>query len=127
MAPWGRRNKYGVAPVADRTDADGVVHASKAQMIRWQKLQQWQQLGHIKNLRREVAYPLHAGDPPVKICSYIADHVFEDAEGRIQVEDVKGVLTPEFKLKRKLMRAEYGIEIVLIGKTGSVSTIVHPR
>ena len=33
--------------------------------------------------------------------------------GALVTEDVKGVLTPEFKLKSKLMKAVHGIEIRL--------------
>lgn len=43
---------------------------------------------------------------------YVADFVYFDKEkGELVVEDVKGVKTDVYKLKRKLMRSIYGIEI----------------
>jgi len=55
-----------------------------------------------------------------KICKYIADfrYKLEHANGTIEdiVEDAKGVETPEFKLKKKLMKAVFNIEIYLSKK-----------
>lgn len=44
-------------------------------------------------------------------CAYIADFVYTDAEGRQIVEDTKGVRTPEYIIKRKLMLWLNGIRI----------------
>ena len=55
-----------------------------------------------------------------KICAYIADFRYEreDKDGvwHYIVEDAKGVETPEFKLKKKLMKACLGIEYSIIEK-----------
>ena len=52
-----------------------------------------------------------------KICDYIADYTYllieEDGSSRFIVEDAKGVLTPEFRLKKKLMLAIHNIDILL--------------
>ena len=57
-----------------------------------------------------------------KICAYIADFRYQkknkDGEWYEVVEDAKGVETPEFKLKKKLMKACLGIEILLSKKGG---------
>lgn len=45
------------------------------------------------------------------ICTYVADFYVEYATGRTAVIDAKGVLTPVYKLKKKLMLACLGIEI----------------
>ena len=56
-----------------------------------------------------------------KICAYVADFKYnkENAEGicgwHID-EDAKGVETPEFKLKKKLMKAVFDINIYLSKK-----------
>jgi hypothetical protein len=42
---------------------------------------------------------------------YLADFVYLDATGAQVVEDVKGAVTPEFRLKRKLMLHVHGIEV----------------
>ena len=70
-----RKNKYGVAPKIARTSRDGIVFASKAELNRWEKLRLWQLAGEIRNLRRQVKYPLviegiHVGD-------YTPDFVYE--------------------------------------------------
>lgn len=38
-----------------------------------------------------------------RACSYIADYVFKDKEGNTVVVDTKGVRTPDYIIKRKLM------------------------
>ncbi len=44
-------------------------------------------------------------------CRYIADFVYRDRKGDTIVEDTKGVRTPEYIIKRKLMLLVYGIRI----------------
>lgn len=52
----------------------------------------------------------------VKICTYIADFRIVYADRRVVVEDVKGMLTPIYKLKKRLVKAALGIDIVEIGR-----------
>jgi hypothetical protein len=42
---------------------------------------------------------------------YLADFVYLTKEGARVVEDVKGAVTPEFRLKRKLMLHVHKIEV----------------
>ena len=45
-------------------------------------------------------------------CSYYADFYYVDAKtGAVVVEDTKGVRTPEYIIKRKLMLERFGIRI----------------
>ena len=57
--------------------------------------------GVVTELERQVRYNLSIND--IKICDYIADFRYlqqeEDGFSKLIVEDAKGVLTPEFKLK----------------------------
>lgn len=46
----------------------------------------------------------------VLVCSYVADFVLQ-FPGYKLVVDVKGMRTPIYKLKKKLMKAVYGIDI----------------
>ncbi len=46
---------------------------------------------------------------------YVADFVVDYADGRREVVDVKGMITPLYELKRKLMLKNYGIKIVEVG------------
>jgi Protein of unknown function (DUF1064) len=45
------------------------------------------------------------------VATYVADFSYEQA-GTMVVEDRKGIRTPAYRLKRRLMRALYGIDIL---------------
>lgn len=45
-------------------------------------------------------------------CYYIADFVYSHPDGSMVVEDVKGMKTPEYVIKRKLMLHVHGIRIL---------------
>ena len=47
------------------------------------------------------------------ICNYIADFEYDDENGH-HVVDYKGCVTPVFRLKRKLIKALYGVDIELV-------------
>ena len=92
---------------------DGITHASKKQAARWVHLLELQAQGIIRNLRREVRYPLHVNG--VKIGTYIADHQWDWAEdGRFHLEDVKSrsTVTPLYRRSKKHVKAEYGLDII---------------
>jgi hypothetical protein len=93
---------------AIRTTIDGHTFASKAEANRYQHLKLLEKAGQITNLSLQPRYALDVGG--VHICNYIADFRYWDEGGRV-VEDVKGVRTPVYKLKKKLMLACHGIVI----------------
>lgn len=110
--PTGARSKYGAKTV----EADGRVFDSRAEYRRWCDLVAMQRAGHIRELRCQVRYELlpsqrKPSGGTERGVAYVADFVYLDADGRQVVEDVKGVRTPEFILKRKLMLHIHGIEI----------------
>ncbi len=103
-----RVSKYKAKP----TWVDGIRFPSMKQAARYKDLKFLESQGLIRSLRLEVPYTLKVDG--FKICSYRADFVFEEyAHGvwTVVVEDVKGILTPVYRLKRKLMKAILGIEI----------------
>lgn len=62
---------------------------------------------------RQVDYPIIVNG--LKVTTYRADFVVTDrVTGKIQVIDCKGYRTPEYRIKRALMLAVHGIEIVEI-------------
>jgi hypothetical protein len=66
--------------------------------------------GLIRDLQEQVTYRLEVNG--VLVCRYRADFVYVDAvDGRVRIVDVKGVKTPEYKIKAKLMQAIHGITI----------------
>lgn len=95
---------------AIRTAVDGIIFASKAEAARYCELKILQRQGLISDLRLQVPFNLPVNG--VLICKYIADFVYLDADGRMVVEDKKGVKTPVYRLKSKLMLAVHGLRIV---------------
>ena len=106
-----RPNKY----FAKKTVAMGLKFDSKWEAERWGQLKSMERAGIVTQLERQIRYDLTIND--VKICSYIADfrYLLEEENGlfNLVVEDAKGILTPEFKLKKKLMKAIHNIELHL--------------
>ena len=106
-----RPNKY----FAKKTVAMGLKFDSRWEAERWGQLKAMERAGVVTQLERQVKYELSIND--VKICNYIADfrYLLEEENGlsKLVVEDAKGILTPEFKLKKKMMKAIHGIDIHL--------------
>ena len=71
--------------------------------------------GIVTNLQRQIKFLLEINNQ--KICTYIADFEYdiERENGIIDhvIEDAKGIQTPEFKLKKKMMKAIHNIDIHL--------------
>lgn len=86
---------------------------SKGELARWKFLCLMERMGAISNLRRQVRYEIaHNGED---ICAYVADFVYYLAAGGTIVEDFKGkIITPEFNLKRKLMKAFFGVTVLIV-------------
>lgn len=97
------------------TDADGTTFDSKAEYRRWNQLALLQRAGHISNLERQVVYVL--ADAVVldgrrkPALRYLADMRYVDASGAVVVEDVKGIITPAYRIKRHLMKSIHGIDV----------------
>ena len=106
-------NKYH----AQKVSVGGITFDSRKEADRWQTLRLLERAGKISGLQRQVAYPLLPaqkvdGKTAERAVRYIADFVYLDtATGKIVVEDVKGVKTEVYKLKRKLMLFFHGIRI----------------
>ena len=97
-------NKFRNQPVRDE---DGYF-ASKKEHKHWQVLKLRERAGEISNLERQVRFRFeHNG---IHICDYVADFVYFEGQRRV-ICDVKGFVTPEFKLKAKMMLAFYNITV----------------
>ena len=100
---------------AKKTAVDGITFDSKKEAHRYLVLKAMQEAGEIDHLQMQVKYELI---PPCKRISkgterginYIADFVYTE-NGNIVVEDVKGVKTDVYKIKKKLMLWRWGIEV----------------
>lgn len=77
--------------------------------MRYVELRTMVEAGLIRDLRRQTSWPLKIGE--ALICRYRCDFEYWTRDGQHTVEDVKGVLTPAYRIKKKLMAAIHGIEI----------------
>lgn len=114
------------APVKKKYNAEGR-HvggqwcASEAEAVRYEQLLVMEQDGLVEKLECQPRYPIVING--VKVCDYVADFKFIwhgpevlDPRGMPVVEEVKGLETPAWKLKCKLVKAIYGLDIRVITK-----------
>jgi len=99
----------------EKCESGGIKFDSKREMMRWHDLVQMQARGEISELELQVPFVLA---PAVVIngrkrpaLRYVADFVYEK-DGKTVTEDVKGRVTEGFRIKRHLMKAVLGVDIV---------------
>jgi len=103
-------SKYAAVP----TVVDGVRFASKAESKRHAELQALERAKVIEKLELQPRYPINVNGQ--QVCVYIGDFRYVE-NGKSVVEDVKGVRTETYRLKRKLLLATYpGIDHREIGR-----------
>ena len=103
-----RRSKYG----AIKTGVDGITFASKAEAGRYLELKALAAAGEIKNLELQPKFRCEIAGK--KVCDYFADFAYFTKSKRV-VEDVKGIETAVFRLKKKLVEALYpGVKIEVV-------------
>lgn len=89
---------------------EGLSFDSKRELHRYVLLREMVRSGAISDLRRQVPFELAPGvsingrrRPPLR---YVADFVYRERGSAIDtIEDVKGVVTEAYRIKRHLMRA----------------------
>lgn len=103
------RSKYGAVP----TERDGYRFASRREAADYDALALRLKAGEIRDLQLQVRFPCVVEG--YKVCDYVADFVYyervDDVTWRFVIQDSKGVRTPIYRLKAKLIRAIYGVEI----------------
>lgn len=105
LLPATKPSKYGNKPKT----VDGVRFASKAEAGRDAELKLLQSAGKIWIVKRQPRFPLIVNG--VEICTYVGDWEYLDdfdncrKEPTRVVEDRKGFLTKEFKIKWALAKA----------------------
>lgn len=105
----GRRGarKYGNNP----TMVDGYLFDSALEARRYGELKLLLMTGQIHDLRMQFRWKLHVNG--IWVCAYLSDFDYL-ADGKRCIEDCKGVKTPLYRLKKKMVEAEYGLEIIEI-------------
>ncbi len=99
---WNRSgHKYN----AKKTVVDGITFASMAEAKRYGELKLLEQAGEISELELQPTYLLQEafcyGGKAVRKIEYTADFQYVEASHTV-VEDVKGMPTPDFRIKWKL-------------------------
>lgn len=99
-----------------KVEIDGHRFDSKREGARYRELKLMEKAGMIRNLRLQVPFPLMVNQELV--CKYVADFTYDEeiewAAGKSWqpiVEDVKGMKTAIYQIKKKLLRAIYGTTI----------------
>ncbi len=96
--------KYRAKPVV----IDGIRFASTKEGARYTELKMLQKTKKIYGLILQPKFPITING---KLCfKYAADFEYMEKGKRI-IEDVKGVLTPVYRLKKKCVEAAYGVKI----------------
>ena len=109
--------------------ANGIVFDSHKEARRYQELMLLERAGVIKNLRMQEPFVLIPSQYETyerfgkngqrlkdgtrlieRECTYIADFVYVE-DGKLVVEDTKGIKTKDYIIKRKLMLHTHGIRI----------------
>ena len=101
-----RRSKFN----AQRTEVDGITFASKAEARRYGHLKMLERAGTIHDLELQPRFTLLVNK--IKVATYVADFRYRFVGVSLPVvEDVKGVQTAVYKLKKKMLAAQDGIII----------------
>ena len=102
-----RKHKYGNKPFYDD---DGNYWHAQGEYKRWCDLKLLEKAGEISALSRQIKFELSVNN--LHICSYIPDFSYFAKDKSIMIhEDFKGLETREFKIKKRLMKAIYNIDI----------------
>lgn len=106
-----KRNKYNNLP----TIVDDIKFHSKKESIRYVQLKLDETAGLISDLKLQVPFqliePLVINGKRHRAIIYYADFTYYDSDKNFIVEDVKGMITDIFKIKYRLMKWQYDIDI----------------
>ena len=96
---------------AKKTTVCGVVFDSKREALRYVELRDLESKGIVSNIQRQVRVelvpPFDCDGKHFRGIYYVIDFVYTDSEGNEIWEDVKGMKTPVYLLKRKLVAYRY--------------------
>jgi len=103
-----------------KSEYQGQKFDSKAELKRYLELWALLEIGEIVELRRQPRFELvkkieldGRTKPAIR---YVADFEYLTKSGQRIIEDVKGMITPVYRMKRHLMKAVLGLEIKEIKK-----------
>lgn len=102
-----------------KIEIDGIVFDSIKESVRYKELRLLERAGLIKNIKMQTSFELQPSfkknGKTIRAITYRADFDYITKDGRHIIEDVKGMETPEFKLKKKIFEYKYPeLEIKII-------------
>ncbi len=95
------RHKFNAVPTVN----DGIKFSSKKEARYYSELQLRVAAGEVTFFLRQVPFHLPGG------VKYVVDFMEFHADGTVHVVDVKGMKTPVFIAKKKMVEALYPVEI----------------
>lgn len=98
-----KRNKYN----AKKTWVDGICFDSKREADYYNSLKLLMRAGEIKGFCRQPEFILTPGDEETRATTYKADFIVFHKDDRVEIVDVKGFETENFKLKQKMFKEKY--------------------
>jgi len=102
-----KRHKYNAKKVV----VDGIKFDSKKEAKRYIELKTLEKVGKIRELKLQPVFLLQEGfyrnGKAIRQITYRADFEYIDERGQRVVEDVKGVKTDVYKIKKKLFLKKY--------------------
>ena len=101
-----KANKHG----AIKTKIDDINFDSKMESRRYLQLKLMRKVGEIDFFLRQTAFDLPGG------VKYRCDFQIFWKDGKVTFEDVKGHETKDFIMKKKMVKALFGIDIVVLKK-----------
>lgn len=109
---------------------DGIEFDSKAEAAYYNRLKILKKAGEIKDFEMQKEFTLlegfnhpskknKRGKPSrVRAIKYIPDFIVTENDGTKKVIDVKGMQTPDFKIKAKMFMKEYNMPLILAKRQG---------
>ncbi len=88
------------------TECDGIRFASKKEAKRYRELKLLEKSGEVLFFLRQVPFHLVAN------VKYVCDFMVFWVDENVTIEDVKGVKTPMYILKKKQVEATYPVQII---------------
>ena len=109
-----KRNKYGNRKV----EIDGHKFDSKLEARYYSELKLLKQAGEIKDFSLQPKFELQPnykrGNKTIRKITYSADFRVEHIDGEIEIIDIKGHVTKEFALKRKMLEYKYNLSLTVL-------------
>jgi hypothetical protein len=101
-----KKSKYN----SKKAEVDGIIFDSKGEARKYAELKLLEQSGKISNLQLQVIFELQPkfkkNGKTIRAINYVADFVYHQ-DNQVVVLDFKGMILPQFILKKKLFEYKF--------------------